>query len=279
MSISKFMAILGAGILLCHLQVSASQYKLNYSSPPTNLGKVVEDPDIPPVFTGGTAEMHKFISNTLRYPAEAAEKNKQGLVVHTFIVEEDGTLTNFKLIHRADSLLDAEALRILKAMPPWRPGKLNGEIVRSESYLPLYFRLNKNARSTTRPRGVTADKVVKPDASVFENDEIYAIVDKMPQYPGGEVKLAQFLSSNIHYPQKARKDGIQGRILCSFVIDKDGKVSNIEVVDGKEPALNDEAVRVLSLMPQWEPGENDGEKVNVKCLLPIDFTIDEATIN
>lgn len=278
MSISKLMAILGVGFLFCHLQVSASQHTTKYSSPPSNPGKIVEDPDIPAVFTGGTAEMHKFISNTLKYPAEAAEKNKQGLVVHTFIVEEDGTLTNFKLIHRADSLLDAEALRILKAMPPWRPAKLNGQIVRTESYLPLYFRLNKNARPSSR-RVISADKVVKPDATVYENDEIYAIVDKMPQYPGGEEKLAQFLSSNIHYPQKARREGIQGRILCSFVIGKDGKVSNIEVVDGKDSALNDEAVRVLSLMPQWEAGENDGEKVNVKCLLPIDFTIDEATIN
>ena len=70
--------------------------------PPVYEGKIIEDPDIPPIYTGGSGEMHRFISNTLRYPEDAAENNIQGLVVYTFIVETDGTLTNFDLIHRAN---------------------------------------------------------------------------------------------------------------------------------------------------------------------------------
>ena len=90
--------------------------------------------------------------------------------------------------------------------------------------------------------------------------------------------MAGYLSDKIVYPRQARQDGVEGRIITSFVVDRNGNVSNIEVVEGPNAALNDEAVRVLSLMPQWIPGENNGVKVNVKCLLPIDFKINEAPI-
>ena len=82
----------------------------------------------------------------------------------------------------------------------------------------------------------------------------------------------------MRYPVKAKQEGIQGRILCSFVVGEDGAISNIEVVEGLDPELDNEAIRVLGLMPRWIPGENKGIKVNVKCLLPIDFKIDEEPI-
>lgn len=88
--------------------------------------RIFEDPDIIPMFTGGSGEMNRFIFNTLKYPPEAVERNAQGLVVYTFVVEKDGTLSNFNIIHRADSLLNKEALRILEAMPPWRPARHRG---------------------------------------------------------------------------------------------------------------------------------------------------------
>lgn len=124
----------------------------------------------------------------------------------------------------------------------------------------------------------TAKAYAKTDRSVFENNDIYTIVDKMPYYETGEEGLANFISHNIRYPREALQAGIEGRILCSFIVAADGTVSNIEVVEGFHSSLNDEAIRVLGLMPRWIPGENGGEKVNVKCLLPIDFTIDEEPI-
>jgi len=244
--------------------------------PVSGSDKIIEDPDIMPMYTGGTAEMHRFISNTLRYPADAVARNAQGLVVYTFVVEKDGTLSNFNLIHRADSLLNEEALRILKNMPAWRPARHKGEIVRAKSYVPMYFKLNKNARiasnkTTTPSSSATAKAYAKTDPEIIENSEIYTIVDKMPQFATGETGLSKFISHNIRYPREALQEGIEGRILCSFIIAADGSVSNIEVVKGLNPSLDNEAIRVLGLMPKWIPGENGGEKVNVKCLLPIDF--------
>ncbi|WP_286855793.1 MULTISPECIES: energy transducer TonB [unclassified Proteiniphilum] len=241
--------------------------------------RIFEDPDIIPMFTGGSGEMNRFIFNTLKYPPEAVERNAQGLVVYTFVVEKDGTLSNFNIIHRADSLLNKEALRILEAMPPWRPARHRGEIVRAETYVPMYFRLNKNAIAASKASKTTVTRnYAKTDRSIMENNDIYTIVDKMPQYSYGESGLGAFISHNIRYPREARQEGIEGRILCSFIVGADGSISNIEVEEGLDPSLDSEAVRVLGLMPKWIPGENGGEKVNVKCLLPIDFTIDEDPI-
>ncbi len=285
MNLKKYTTVLGFILLFAYL-ASPSAYSQKKRQPlpvPDGEEAIVEDPDIPPMFTGGTAQMRNFISVMLKYPPEAAENNIQGLVVHTFVVEKDGTLSNLVCIHHADSLLDAEALRILKAMPPWRPGKLNGEAVRTKSYVPMYFRLNKSAQRRAAQSSSAASTpvptpIAKADSTVFENNEVYTIVDQMPQYPGGETKLAEFLSDKMEYPVQARQEGIQGRITCSFIVAKDGSISNIEVVDGVNSALNDEAVRMLSLMPNWIPGMNNGENVNVKCLLPIDFKIDETPI-
>jgi TonB family protein len=173
-------------------------------------------------------------------------------------------------------MLDAEALRILKAMPPWRPAKYKGEAVRAETYVPMYFKINKNRRTAkTNSQG---SSTAKTDLDIIANEEIFSIVDQMPQYPGGEKKLTEFLSNRIIYPSQALQNGIEGRILCSFIVVKDGTVSNIEVLQSPDPELSDEAVRVLSMMPKWNPGINNGEKVNVKCVLPIDFKIDETPI-
>lgn len=267
------------GIIIISAFASISNPVITSSNPPpvSSKEKIIEDPDIPPIFTGGSGEMNKFISNTLRYPTDAAERNVQGLVVYTFIVEKDGTLTNFDLIHRADPSLDKEALRILQAMPPWRPAKYKEEFVRSKSYVPMYFRLNKNANATARRVTNPANAVGKTNPEIA-NSEVFSIVDKMPQYPHGEKELAGFISHQLRYPKEARQQGIEGRILCSFIVATDGSISNIEVVQGLNPQLDNEAIRVLSLMSKWIPGENNGEKVNVKCLLPIDFTIYEESI-
>jgi TonB family protein len=227
------------------------------------------------MFTGGSDQMKKFIASALVYPKEASEKNIEGLVVHTFVVEKDGTLTNFKCIHHADPALDAEALRILQMMPPWRPAKLNGENVRSTAYVPMYFRLNKNAKQT---KSIASKPVAKSNPALAVNEEVLAIVDKMPQFPGGEKKLSSYLSNQIKYPDPEYQRGIEGRVVCAFIVDREGNIHNIEVIEGENEALNREAVRVLSTMPKWEPGENEGQKVNVKCLLPIEFKIDKSSL-
>ena len=278
MNSRKFLFIFAA-MFICATLVTNQSVIMAQEVPVSSSDRAFENPDIIPMYTGGTPAMHNFISSTLSYPADARERDEQGLVVYTFVVEKGGTLSNFNIIHRADPLLNDEALRILQAMPPWRPARHNGEIVRAETYVPMYFRLNKNAAASTGQAAAPGTNVyAKTDLEIIESNEIYTIVDQMPRYTYGEEGLAKFIAHNMRYPIESKQQGSEGRILCSFIVGADGAISNIEVVDGLDAALDREAIRVLGIMPKWIPGENGGEKVNVKCLLPIDFTIDEDPI-
>ena len=129
--------------------------------------------------------MHKFISQTLRYPADAVERNAQGLVVYTFIVEKDGTLTNFDLIHRADSSLNKEALRILRGDAALASGQVQGSVctlqeLRADVF-PVEQECERSGRNTTTRSTNTIGKT-NPDIA---NSEVYSIVEKMPEYPYG----------------------------------------------------------------------------------------------
>ena len=250
---------------------STQESSLQQKNTPKTGGKIIEMPDIDPMFAGGSHEMSRFIVSTLRYPREAAEQNIEGLVVYNFVVELDGSLSNFEIMHRAHPLLDAEALRIIESMPAWKPGVYKGQSVRARHYVPMYFKLNKNAKSSSTAQ---QRKVMPLDP----NEEIFTIVDQMPEFPTGDDGLGRFISEFIQYPVRAKQDGVQGRILCSFIVRMDGTISNLEVISGLDNDLDNEALRVLSMMPKWTPGKNDNKTVSVKCILPIDFKIDENTV-
>ena len=250
---------------------SASELHIEQTNPPKSGGKIIEIPDVDPMYPGGSHVMTRFISTSLRYPREAAENDIQGLVVYNFVVELDGSMSDFEIMHRAHPLLDEEALRIIKSMPAWRPAVYKGKNVRARHYVPMYFKLNKGGR----PTSYAQQRKVMP---LDPNEEIYTIVDKMPEFPTGEEGLGRFITEFIRYPSRAKDEGVQGRILCSFIVRKDGTISNLEVINGLDNDLDNEALRVLSMMPKWTPGVNNNEAVSVKCILPIDFKIDEDTI-
>lgn len=107
----------------------------------------------------------------------------------------------------------------------------------------------------------------------FSKDEVFVVVENPPSFPGGIKALMSFLSDNIKYPKDAKKAGIQGRVICQFVVAKDGSVNNIKVVRGVSKSLDAEAVNALSKMPKWNAGTQRGEKVNVKYMLPVNFII------
>ncbi len=97
--------------------------------------------------------------------------------------------------------------------------------------------------------------------------------EKMPQYPGGDQMLFRYLSQNVRYPVEAQKYGIQGRVIVQFVVERDGSITDIEVVRSIDTSLDYEARRVIRNMPLWEPGIQDGEKVRVKYTMPVNFKL------
>ena len=106
------------------------------------------------------------------------------------------------------------------------------------------------------------------------DSEAFDVVEKMPEYPGGIEAFMKFLSENIHYPESASKAGIQGRVLVNFIVEKDGSISNIHVIQNVNEYLDAEAIRVVGAMPKWTPGMYDGKAVRVKYTVPISFRLD-----
>ena len=104
---------------------------------------------------------------------------------------------------------------------------------------------------------------------------IFYNVEKFPEFPGGIDALRKFIADNLIYPQEAQEKGIQGQVFCQFVIERDGSVSNIQVVRGIHPLLDEEAIRVIELMPKWIPGECYEEPVRVRFTLPIHFRFED----
>ena len=114
-------------------------------------------------------------------------------------------------------------------------------------------------------------------AVVEEEEEssqtIFTVVEEMPDFPGGQAELLKFIAKSIKYPVIAQENGIQGRVICAFVVNKDGSVVDAEVLRGVDPSLDKEALRVIGTMPKWKPGKQRGKPVRVKYTVPITFRL------
>lgn len=104
-------------------------------------------------------------------------------------------------------------------------------------------------------------------------DPALPMVEDMPEYPGGMEAMMKFVAENLKYPEQMQKEKVEGRVLLSFVVEKDGSVTNIEEVQSPHPVLTEEAIRVVKLMPKWKPGKQDGKNVRVQFNLPITFRL------
>lgn len=113
-----------------------------------------------------------------------------------------------------------------------------------------------------------------PPPAEKPTEKTVVVVEKMPEYVGGEAALAKFLQGNIMYPAEAKKLGIEGKVYVSFVIDELGNVTNVKLLRGIGGGCDEEALRVIKLMPKWIPGTQSGKPVKVMFNLPIDFKLD-----
>lgn len=106
---------------------------------------------------------------------------------------------------------------------------------------------------------------------------VYDVCEQMPSFPGGFDKLMDFMKKTMRYPEDARKENIQGRVMLTFIVEKNGRLTDIKVAKSISPLLNNEAIRMVKSMPKWNPGMQGGRKVRVKYYLPIVFKLDQQT--
>lgn len=106
-----------------------------------------------------------------------------------------------------------------------------------------------------------------------DTEVVFVVVESMPSFPGGDAALFKYLNDNIKYPVIAQESGIQGRVICQFVVNRDGSIVDIEVVRSVDKSLDAEAIRVIKNMPRWTPGKQRGKTVRVKYTLPVNFRL------
>ena len=113
----------------------------------------------------------------------------------------------------------------------------------------------------------------EPPKQEAEQNKVFDVVEQQPQFPGGMGALNQWLGSNIKYPAMAAENGIEGRVIVQFVVERDGSVSGVHVVRGVDSSLDKEATRVVAQMPKWIPGKQNGSAVRVKYTVPVTFRL------
>ena len=129
---------------------------------------------------------------------------------------------------------------------------------------------NDESGEVLKAKEVIATEPVKPKE---EENKVFDVVEQMPSYPGGMGALMQYLSSHIKYPVIAEENGIQGRVICTFVVERDGSITDVRIAKSVDPSLDKEAMRVVSSMPKWIPGKQNGSAVRVKYTLPVTFRL------
>lgn len=116
-------------------------------------------------------------------------------------------------------------------------------------------------------------KAVILPKSLDKDEQIFFIVEDMPEFPGGELALRKYIGNAIKYPELAQKNGIQGKVYVTFVVTKEGAIADCKIARGVDPSLDQEALRVVNGLPKWQPGMQRGQAVNVQYTVPINFVL------
>lgn len=274
-----------------------------------NAAKEITGDQTGPEFPGGIREMLMFVSRNLHYPPNAYANHIEGRVVVQFVVTKTGAVGQVRVVRGVSPDLDAEAVRVVKLLPDFIPGTINGEPVSVWMTLPVVFKIpeeipsdellvikddsdyeveevrsmdeienneNKHSdfddiiRSGSHQEVVVVDEMPAPKE---DPDRIYETVEQDPLFPGGQEELKKFIDDNLRYPAVAKACGIQGRVIVRFVIKKDGSIGQIVVIRKKDPDLDAEAVRIVKSLPKFKPGMMNGKPVNVWYILPVTFKL------
>jgi len=129
---------------------------------------------------------------------------------------------------------------------------------------------NTTATSPNTSPAISQEQV--KDCTMINGERVYTNADEMPSFPGGTDAFASYLKSNIKYPEQAKSGRVYGKVFISFVIGRDGTVKNAAILRGIGNGCDEEALRVVNMMPKWNPGQKDGRPVAVQYALPINFT-------
>lgn len=225
--------------------------------------KVYDAVQYPAEPEGGYEAFQSFITTNLTYPTQSLRQRTQGTVETSFVVEKNGSITNVTIEKGLDEYCNKESLRILKMTPKWKPAKHNGAFVRQKITVPLIFKIPDSAGvASTLPQ----DTATTPKLKV--------ITPELPARPEkGTEAFFQYLKQNQKYPSKAIKNQVQGKVRVEFMVEKDGSITNLKVIDKLGNGLDEEAIRLIKNGPKWLPAQYDGAPIRQKMILPVIFQL------
>jgi protein TonB len=258
--------------------------KLKYTADdPKHVYDAVEQPAVP---KGGPAAYADYLASHQRYPTAAMQANQEGTVMVTFVVERTGSVGEVTVQKSVAPLLDAEAIRVIKAGPKWTPAHTKGQLVRQRVTVPVSFVLAEGSGETVEvpAAGSTTAKPLPPGAvaaapgttsvvGTTANGTNIIRPEKSAQPVGGNVAFFTWLAENQKYPDLARRRHIQGKVPVEFTVQPDGTLSDVRVVQKHGSGLDEEAVRLIKAAPKWEPAIYQGKPIKQKMTLPVLFQL------
>ncbi len=252
-------------------------------------------------------ELIQFMGNNITYPESAKKNNIEGIVVIRFIVDKEGKIASPELLRTLDPECDAEAMRVVKMMPQFTPGKQNGKNVNVYFTLPVRYKLTGDTPTEDKlemipppappaaPKAPNAPKNIPPPPPpappVPSDCDMFAVVDEMPRFPGCEhlsddraaqkecsdKGLLNFIYKNVEYPKAAQKAGTEGMVVVSFTVSKEGEILNPEIKRSIGNGCDEAVLNVVELMngmeQTWTAGKQNGKKVNVQYNMPVKFKL------
>lgn len=240
--------------------------------------------DEKPEFECNGMDLTSYIINNQNYPHDSILKVCSGEIRITCIINTHGQVEMVQLLSGIGELCDNRAIKMVKDMPTWRTGRLKRENVNVMLNLPIIFEPHDSIKAkyfvadllkhnTSRYQTDTDTSFSRNDTTKNAQDNIFTVVEGMPEFYGGDEARLNYLATNMHYPAEARENGIQGTVYITFVIETDGSITNIRLLNWIGGGLAEEALRVVKEMPKWKPAVQRGKAVRVQFNMPIKFTL------
>lgn len=225
--------------------------------------------------------LYGYLAKSIKYPVVAYQRQLQGNV-HINFTLQNGELKNIGAGTQLGAGCDAEVIRAISAFDGFK------SVDNGKYSLTVAFRLKGVAtplenRNTSALKGYTALNLITITGSAAKNEQTaqakeepvydFVTLTTPPSFPGGMANFYKFIAKSVKYPEQAFKNNVEGKVFLTYIIEKDGQLTDIKVVRAIGSGLDEEAVRVLKLSPKWTPGYHGKEPVRVKYNLPIGFTL------
>jgi TonB family protein len=239
-----------------------------------------DDARVAELMPAASPEFVKELSKTIMYPASARAEGLTGTVTSSFVIRKDGSLADIRIEKGIREDIDSEVLRTLHAtQAKWKPGTPFQGATDIRVSFPFHFIMDSGTGLVETPVGgvvvvgySTRSSVPPPVTPLFEED-VFIVVEQMPEFTGGMDGLTKYLSEHLKYPVEARNKNVQGTVFVSFVVQADGSITDVNILKGIGAGCDTEASRVVAEMPAWQPGRQNDKPVPVSYTLPIRFVL------